>query len=117
MSDSLGKQLTKLEPGERVTITVGDYQYIGQVIEKDRTMCELVSGFMESGGITVDIALEAESIPRDDWSEAQLQITATEDVPMAWDQPTATLYNVKTDRSEKIAGDVTAINDERGENK
>lgn len=117
MSDSLGKQLTELEPGERVTITVGDYQYAGEVIEKNRTKCELVSGFMESGFVAVDIALEAESIPRDDWSEAQLQITATEDVPMAWEQPTATLYNVKTDPSEKIAGDVTAINGERGENK
>jgi hypothetical protein len=113
MSDPLGKQLTELEPGERVTITVGDHQYTGQVIEKNRTMCELVSEFMESGGVSVDIALETKSIPRDEMTEAQLQITATEDVPMAWEQPTATLYDVKTDTSEKIADDVTVINDER----
>lgn len=113
MSNSLGKQFTELESGEHVTITIGDHQYTGHVIEKNRTMCELVSGFMESGGVAVDIALEAESIPRDGLSEAQLQITATEDVPMAWEQPTATLYDVQTDTSQKVAGDVMAIDGER----
>lgn len=110
MSEPLGEQLTKLNHGDSVTITVDDARYDGEVIETNRWMCELNQGFMESGAISIRVELSAETISRHKLPGEYLLISATENAPQSWDVPQASVYETTENETGRDLGAVTEIN-------
>ena len=109
MSESLGEQLTQLNRGDSVAFTVEDAQYGGEVIEIKRWMCELNQGFMESGGISIRIELDAETLSRHKLPDEYITIAATENAPQSWDVPQASVDESIEDESAADLGTVTEV--------
>ena len=109
MPESLGEQLTQLNYGDSVAVTVEDAQYGGEVIEIKRWMCDLNQGFMESGEISIRIELDAETLSRHELPEEYILITATENVPQSWDVPQASVYEPIGNETATDLGTVTEL--------
>lgn len=109
MPESLGEQLTQLNYGDSVAVTVEDAKYVGEVIEIKRWMCELNQGFMESGEISIRIELDAETLNRHELPGEYISITATEDVPQSWDVPQASVFEPIENETAADLGTVTEL--------
>jgi hypothetical protein len=109
MSEPLGEQLTQLNRGDSVAVTVEDAQYCGEVIEVKRWMCELNQGFMESGGISIRIELDADTLSRYKLPGEYIMIAATENVPQSWDVPQASVDEPIEDETAADLGTVTEL--------
>lgn len=90
-------------------MTVEGNRYAGTVTEIARHKCDLINGFMESGGIAIYIELSAETIRRHDTPENHLLIGAEEYVPSDWDVPTANPYDYSENEKKSRIGELTEI--------
>jgi hypothetical protein len=109
MPDQLGEQLTELNRGDSVIVTVEDIQYDGEVIETQRWMCELNQGFMEPGAVSIEIKLSAETATRYELPWEYILVSATENAPQSWDEPQASVYEPTEDETTTGLGTVTGI--------
>lgn len=109
MTDDLGEQLTELESGDSVKVTIEGGRYQGTVTEIHRQKGDLINGFMESGGIAIYIEIGAETIRRHDAPENHILIGAEEYVPYDWDVPTANLYDYSENEKKSSIGELTEI--------
>lgn len=109
MTEGLGERLTELEEDDSVVVMIDGGCYAGTVTEIDRWKCDLVQGFMESGGIAIYIEMSAETIRRHDAPEKHLLISAEENVPNDWDVPKGAIYNYPEGERSSLIGELTEI--------
>ena len=109
MTEQIGEQLTELDSGDSIVVTIDGNHYQGDVINTKRWMCELVSGFMESGSISIYLKLSTETSEARDTPTEHLLISATEDVPQVWDDPRASFYNPTEDETMAHIGNVEEL--------
>ena len=64
---------------------------------------------MESGDISIYLKLNDETIKRHTPMTEHLLITATEDVPQAWDDPQASFYDSTADEKITHIGNVDEV--------
>lgn len=115
MSNEIGEQLTDLDVGDTITAIVDGDRYEGAVIETARQKCELNQGFMESGSLAVYLELTTTTVEHNELPTEHIVISAEEDGPRSWDQPTASVYDQTAEETRARLGEVTAI--EAGDNK
>lgn len=109
MASSLGATLTDLTEGDDVRIEVGSSQYSGQVAEIDRARCELRAEVVEHGYVAMRLALDAETTNGREPPLQELHIRATEEVPLAWSTPTASVYDPSEEKPGEDLGAVTDV--------
>lgn len=109
MTEQLGEQMSELSCGDSVVVTIDGVCYEGIVTDTKRWMCEFKQGFMESGSIAIHLVLSNETVRRYDLPAEKLLITATEDVPQAWNIPKASVYDPIEEETIANLGDVLEI--------
>lgn len=109
MSNGLGEQLTGVAVGDVLTATVDGDQYDGTVSEITRQKCELTQGFIESGYLGVYVEVTTRTAEEHDLSMGHIVISAEEDAPQSWEQPTASSYDDTLGETVTPLGAVTRI--------
>lgn len=109
MTDQIGETLTELSQGELVTVIVAGARYSGEVIKIDRRKCDLVAGIMEDGYISVELKADKETTERHELPTEYLLVSATEDVPLSWEDASVSVYNPDTGEAVDSVGTVTGI--------
>lgn len=103
MVDTIGEQLTDVQVGDTVVVTVSNTQYTGEVVDTTRRKCNTDPiGLIESGGVTIYLDLDTTTSEVSLLASAQLRIRATEEVPFSWDDAKAYLYHPETEDSEYL---------------
>lgn len=109
MSSSLGKRLTGLQKGDSVVVTIDGEQYAGEVIDKNRQKCDLVSGFMEDGYVGIYLQLDSETVNKYGLTTQHLVMGSTEEVPSDFKSPIASVYDMSEKESITSLGEVKGI--------
>lgn len=109
MAKQIGEQLTELNSGDTVAVTIDGDRYEGDVTDTKRWKCELVAGFMESGDLRIYLRLSTETVTRYAAPTEHLLITATEDVPRDWDTPQASFYRPAEEESTTQIGEIDDV--------
>jgi len=109
MSNQVGEKLIGLNHGDVPTIITADALYRGEVININRQMCNLTAGFMEDGYIGIELKAEEKIIKQHNLPSRYLFVSATEDVPQSWSNPTVSTYKPATGEIIETLGTVTEI--------